>query len=79
MEDLIKPSFQTRPYRPNEVCRIRERYQQYIWLKEKVMPYDIYESNGDVIMIFPKNEETKELYRKWRNREFSYEEVCGNK
>ena len=69
MEPKIKPAFQTQEYYPNEVVRIKDRYQQFIWLKNGVFPLDLYESQGDVIMIFPKNEKTKELYRKWRNRE----------
>lgn len=69
--DLIKPRFQTVPYKTHEVIRCKDRFQQYIWLKEGVYPYDIYESNGDVIMIFPKNDKTKELYKRWRNHEFS--------
>ena len=69
MEPQIKPAFQTKAYYPNEVIRCRDRRQQYIWLKNQIYPLDMYESNGDVIMIFPKNEKTRELYQKWRNRE----------
>lgn len=69
MEPKIKPAFQTKEYYPHEVIRCKDRRQQYIWLKHQVYPLDMYESNGDVIMIFPRNEKTKELYRKWRNRE----------
>ncbi len=70
-EELIKPAFQTKPYKANEVMRCRDRHQQYVWLRENVYPLDVYESQGDVIMIFPKNAKTKELYVKWRNRELS--------
>lgn len=70
MDDLIMPSFQTRPYKTSEVIRCRDRYQQYIWLSFKVYPLDIYESMGDVIMIFPKNEQTRDLYKRWRNGDF---------
>lgn len=69
--ELIEPSFQTQYYKPSEVIRCRDRFQQYIWLKEGVYPYDMYESHGDVIMVFPKNDKTKELYKRWRNHEFS--------
>ena len=69
MESKVKPSFQTQEYFPEDVIRCKDRYQQYIWLKNGVFPLDLYESRGDVIMIFPKNEKTRELYRKWRNRE----------
>lgn len=71
MNELIKPAFQTKSYKPSETIRCRDRYQQYIWLREGVYPYDVYESQGDVIMIFPKNDKTRELYRKWRNRELT--------
>ena len=69
MEQKVKPAFQTQEYYPNEVVRIKDRYQQYIWLREHVYPLDLYESDGDVIMIFPKNEKTRDLFRRWRNRE----------
>ena len=69
MEPKIKPAFQTQESYPHETVRCRDRFQQYIWLREGVYPLDMYESNGDVIMIFPRNEKTRELYRKWRNRE----------
>jgi hypothetical protein len=69
MEPKIKPAFQTQEYYPQDVVRIKDRYQQFCWLRENVYPLDMYESDGDVIMIFPKNEKTRELYRRWRNRE----------
>lgn len=68
-EKKIQPAFQTQPYTAKETVRCRDRYQQFCWLREGVYPLDIYESKGDVIMIFPRNEKTKELYIKWRNRE----------
>lgn len=68
MSDLIKPAFQTRPYSPHEVVRIRDRYQMYKYISNNVYPCDLYTSGNDLIMVFLKNE-TKELYEKWRNRE----------
>lgn len=67
-EELIKPAFQTRTYRPQEVCRVKDRYQAYLYIKNGAFPLDMYESNGDLIMIFSKAE-TKVLYQKWRNHE----------
>ena len=75
MSDLIKPSFQTKPYKASETIRVRDRYQQYVWLENSIEPCDLYCSNGDVVMIFPKNEQTKELYKRWKNREFKQERV----
>lgn len=69
MEQKIKPAFQTQEYYAHEVIRCRDRYQQYVWLRENIYPLDVYESRGDVIMIFPKNDKTRELYEKWRKRE----------
>lgn len=74
MDNLIKPAFQTKPYRPSEVIRCRDRFQQYVYIREKAFPIDAYTSQGDLIMIFEKNDKTKELYRRWRNREFQHEE-----
>ena len=68
MDDLIKPSFQTKSYSPKDVVRVRDRFQQYKYLHNRVYPVDMYESRDDVIMVFLKDE-TKELYEKWRNRE----------
>ena len=68
MERLIRPSFQTRPYKPSEVVRVRDRFQQYKYLLNNVYPVDMYESKDDVIMVFLK-EDTKELFIKWRNKE----------
>lgn len=68
--ELIKPSFQTKPYKLHETIKCRDRFQQYVWLHENVYPLDIYQSQGDVVMIFPRNAKTKELHKRWRNGEF---------
>lgn len=70
MENLIKPSFQTRPYKSAEVVRIKDRLQQFLYIKHHAKPVDMYVSDGDnnLIMLFMKSE-TKELYEKWRARE----------
>ena len=68
--ELIKPSFQTRPYKLHETMKCRDRFQQYVWLRENIYPLDIYQSQGDVVMIFPRNAKTKELHKRWRSGEF---------
>ena len=70
MDSLIKPSFQTRPYKTVEVVRIKDRLQQFLYIKHGAKPVDMYVSEGEenLIMIFMKNE-TKELYTKWREHE----------
>lgn len=70
MENLIKPSFQTRPYKAYEVVRIKDRLQQFLYIKNHAKPVDMYVSEGDenLIMVFMKSE-TKALYDKWRARE----------
>lgn len=66
MQDLpIKPSFQTRYYKPSEVVRIVDRYEQFLFIKHGARPVDLYESRGDLVMVFVK-EETKELYQLYR-------------
>lgn len=62
---LIKPSFQTRFYRPSEVVRIIDRYEQFLFIKHGARPVDIYESNDDLVMVFLKAD-TKELYELYR-------------
>lgn len=67
--DLIKPAFQTRPYRPSEVCRIKDRRQSFLYIKNGAMPVDLFvDSDDNLVMIFLKSE-TKELYDKWRRYE----------
>ena len=64
--ELIKPSFQTRSYKPSEVCRIRDRYQQYLYIKHKARPLDLYvDSEDNLVMLFSKDE-TRELYDAYR-------------
>lgn len=70
MEELIRPSFQTRPYKLSEVVFIRDRWQSFCYMRENVMPVDMYIStNDDMVMVFRKDE-TQELYQRYRNREF---------
>ncbi len=64
-ELLIKPSFQTRYYKPTEVARVVDRYEQFLFIKHGARPVDLYESHGDLVMVFVK-EETKELYQLYR-------------
>lgn len=64
--DLIKPSFQTRPYKPNEVCRIKDRYQSFLYLKHGAKPADLYvDADDNLVMLFFKDE-TRELYDAYR-------------
>ena len=46
MENLIKPSFQTRPYKAYEVVRIKDRLQQFLYIKNHAKPVDMYVSEG---------------------------------
>ncbi len=70
MDSLVKPSFQTRPYKTVEVVRIKDRLQQFLYIKHGAKPVDMYvsEAEDNLIMIFMKTE-TKELYEMWRKRE----------
>ena len=71
MNELIKPTFQTRPYRASQSVFIKDRYQSYLYIKHGARVLDLYADNMDnLVMVFDKDE-TKELYRKWRNRELS--------
>lgn len=70
MDSLVKPSFQTKPYKTVEVVRIKDRLQQFLYIKYGAKPVDMYVSNEEecLIMIFMKSE-TKDLYEKWRRYE----------
>ena len=72
MDSLIKPSFQTRPYKTVEVVRIKDRLQQFLYIKHGAKPVDMYvsETENNLIMIFMKSE-TNELYKKWRGHELA--------
>lgn len=66
MKDLpIKPSFQTRYYKPSEAVRIVDRYEQFLFIKHGARPLDIYESHDNLVMVFSKSE-TSELYELYR-------------
>lgn len=63
----ILPTFQTREYFAAESVAIRDRYQQYLYIKHNAYPIDIYVSNStnDLVMVFDK-EATKDLYKLYR-------------
>ena len=42
MDCLIKPSFVTRPYNPAHCVAIRDRWQQFLYIKHGARPLDIY-------------------------------------
>lgn len=67
-ETLIKPAFQTKPYKLADVVFVKDRYQSFLYIQNGAFPLDMYESNGNLIMVFSKAE-TKVLYQKWRNHE----------
>lgn len=67
-ETLIKPAFQTKPYKLADVVFIRDRHQSFLYIQCGAFPLDMYEANGDLVMVFSKAE-TKHLYQKWRNHE----------
>lgn len=73
MEDkeLIEPGFQTRPYKIKDVVFIKDRWQSFCYMLSGIMPVDMYVAmeTKDLVMVFRKDE-TKEVYQKYRNREF---------
>lgn len=67
MENIIKSTLGGF-YNPNSMVRIVDRRQQYKYCEHGCYPKDIYASNGELVMVFDKNE-TKGLYDKWRAHE----------
>ena len=64
--DYIKPSFQTRPYKPSDVCKIRDRYQSFLYIKHGAKPVDLWvDADDNLVMLFMKSE-TRELYDAYR-------------
>ena len=57
-------------YTYDELISVYDKYQQFLYIKHKVNPVDIYVSDAEdcLIMLFMKSE-TKELYQLWRKRE----------
>ena len=69
-EELIEPGFQTRPYKLKDVVFLKDRWQSFCYMLSGIMPVDMYISTDkDLVMVFRKDE-TQEVYRKYRNREF---------
>lgn len=69
MDKYIKPSFYTQEYRPEDVVAIRDRWQQYLYIKHGARPLDMYvDSLENLVMLFDK-EGTKDLYEKYRRYE----------
>lgn len=70
MRELVKPNYHTNKYDPEKCVAIRDRWQQYLYVKNGAKPHDIFVSieTEDMVMVFDK-EETKELYEKYRKYE----------
>jgi len=68
-DEYIKPTFQTKRYKSNEVVRCFDRYQQFLYVKHNAYPVDMYvDSRENLVMVFDKKE-TKDLYEKYRKYE----------
>jgi len=71
MGNLIKPTFQTRPYQLSKSVFIKDRYQSFLYIKHGAQVLDMFiDANDNLVMVFDKSD-TNELYNKWRNRELS--------
>lgn len=66
---MVRPNLNGLPYDPAKCVAIRDRYQQYLFIKHLAKPVDIYVSSDEnLIMVFDK-EATKDLYEKYRRYE----------
>ena len=68
MSEKILPAFQTEFYRISDVARVKDRWQQFLFIKHGAYPVDMYVSGEDLIMVF-KKADTGNLYRAYRNHE----------
>lgn len=68
--ELIKPALITMPYDARKCVFIRDRYQQFLYIKHGAYPLDLYVAldTDDLVMVFDK-QSTKELYEKYRRYE----------
>lgn len=69
MNNLIKPTFDGFGYDPKKSVAVRDRWQQYLYIKNGAKLLDIYVSSDEnLVMVFDKMA-TKELYEKYRRYE----------
>ncbi len=68
MGEFVKPTFQTNEYNPKNCVAIRDRWQQFLYIKHMAYPIDMYVSGDDLVMVFDR-EKTRDLYEKYRRYE----------
>lgn len=69
MSNLINPNFDGASYDPRKSVAVRDRWQQYLYIKNGARLLDIYVSSDEnLVMVFDKAA-TKELYDKYRRYE----------
>ena len=62
--DLITPNVKGIPYDPKKAVRIVDQNQCRAYLKAGLKPYDVYYSNGVVVMVFDRAE-SYPFYKKY--------------
>ena len=70
MDNLIKPSLQTRSYKASEVVAVQDMWQLVLYMRNGAKPVDLFISDESkrLVALFLKSE-TKELYEKYRRFE----------
>ena len=69
--DLITPNINGVPYDPNKSVRIVDPNQWKAYLRAGLKPYDVYYSNGVVVMVFDRKE-SYPLYKKYIDYELDW-------
>ena len=62
---ITKPRFSTKSYNKQQTVAIKDRWQQFLYLKHQIYPVDMYVLNDDLVMVFLKRD-TKDLYCLYR-------------
>lgn len=60
-----KPRFNTQSYNKQQAVAIKDRWQQFLYIKNKIYPVDMYVLDDNLIMVFLKKD-TKDLYCLYR-------------
>lgn len=70
MENIIKPSLQTRSYKASEVVAVQDMWQLVLYMRNGAKPVDLFISNESqrLVALFLKSE-TRDLYEKYRKFE----------
>lgn len=66
--NLVHPNYHCEDYDPAKCVRTKDRWRQFLFIKNGAKIHDIYVNGDDLIMVFDLKE-TKELHDKYKRYE----------